>query len=96
MRVHPKASPSYRLTIPTHHLTLSPSYPLTILPSYYLTTLPSHPLDVEMLSLVGLGVAMGNAKPPARAAANVVVGTNDEDGVAEAVQSYVLDPHAAS
>ena len=49
-----------------------------------------------MLSLVGLGVAMGNAKPPARAAANVVVGTNDEDGVAEAVQSYVLDPHAAS
>ena len=52
--------------------------------------------NVEMLSLVGLGVAMGNAKPPARAAANVVVGTNDEDGVAEAVQSYVLDPHAAS
>ena len=49
-----------------------------------------------MLSLVGLGVAMGNANPPARAAADVVVGTNDEDGVAEAVQSYVLDPHAAS
>ena len=45
----------------------------------------------EMLSLVGLGVAMGNANPPARIAANVVVGTNDEDGVAEAVQSYVLD-----
>ena len=62
-----------------------------ILPSYHFTI-----LDVEMLSLVGLGVAMGNAKPPARAAADVVVGTNDEDGVAEAVQSYVLDPHAAS
>ena len=62
-----------------------------ILPSYHFT-IP----DVEMLSLVGLGVAMGNAKPPARAAADVVVGTNDEDGVAEAVQSYVLEPRAVS
>ena len=88
-RLHHVTVSSYRLAIlPSHHLTLSPSYPLTIL--------PSHPLDVEMLSLVGLGVAMGNANPPARAAANVVVGTNDDDGVAEAVQSYVLDPHAAS
>ena len=52
--------------------------------------------DVEMLGLVGLGVAMGNANPLARAAANVVVGTNDEDGVAEAVQRYVLGAHAAS
>ena len=49
-----------------------------------------------MLSLVGLGVAMGNANPPARIAANVVVGTNDEDGVAEAVQRYVLEPRAVS
>ena len=54
--------------------------------------------DVEMLGLVGLGVAMGNANPLARAAANVVVGTTDEDGVAEAVQRYVLgdSAHAAS
>ena len=48
--------------------------------------------DVEMLQLAGVGVAMGNAKPPARAAADVVVGTNDEDGVAEAVTRYVLEP----
>lgn len=32
-----------------------------------------------------LGVAMGNAGPKARAAADVVVATNDEDGVAEAI-----------
>ena len=67
------------------------------MPPHHLTTLPSHHLtilDVEMLSLVGLGVAMGNANPPARAAADVVVGTNDEDGVAEAVQRYVLEPRA--
>ena len=46
--------------------------------------------DVEMLRYVGLGVAMRNAKPPALAAADVVVGSNDEDGVAEAVRTYVL------
>lgn len=46
--------------------------------------------DIEMLRMVGLGVAMGNAKPEARAAADVVVGTNDEDGVAEAIERFVL------
>ena len=83
--------PSFTI-LPSHHLTTSPSYHLTILPPHHLTISP----DVEMLSLVGLGVAMGNANPPARAAADVVVGTNDEDGVAEAVQSYILDPRAVS
>ncbi|GAB4813524.1 hypothetical protein N2152v2_000570 [Parachlorella kessleri] len=48
--------------------------------------------DVEMLGLVGLGVAVGNAGSKARAAADVVVGSNDEDGVAEAVRKFVLQP----
>ena len=46
--------------------------------------------DVEMLRLVGVGVAMGNAKPPALAAADVVVASNDDDGVAEAVRRFVF------
>lgn len=46
--------------------------------------------DCEMLRMVGVGVAMGNAKPEAREAADVVVGTNDEDGVAEAIERFVL------
>ena len=52
--------------------------------------------DVEMLNLVGLGVAMGNAGPNAKAAANVTVSTNDEDGVAEAIEKYVLNPRGIS
>nr|ADF43173.1 HDH1m [Chlamydomonas reinhardtii] len=49
--------------------------------------------DVEMLQLAGLGVAMGNAGPKARAAADVVLAaTNDQDGVAEAIQRFVLEP----
>ena len=47
--------------------------------------------DVEMLQLCGLGVAMGNAGPGARAAADVVVATNDEHGVAQAIRQYVLE-----
>ena len=46
--------------------------------------------DCEMLRMVGVGVAMGNARPEAREAADVVVGTNDEDGVAEAIERFVL------
>lgn len=48
--------------------------------------------DMEMLHLAGLGVAMGNAAANTLAFADVQVGTNDEDGVAEAIERYVLDP----
>ncbi len=46
--------------------------------------------DVELLTAAGLGVAMGNAVPEARAAADVEVAGNDRDGVAEAIWRYVL------
>lgn len=46
--------------------------------------------DVEMLKLVGVGAAMGNAKPAAKEVADAVVGTNDEDGVAQAVTQFVF------
>src|SRR5262249_29777521 len=48
--------------------------------------------DCEILAAVGLGVAMGNACPEAQAAARVQVGTNEQDGVAEAIERYVLRP----
>ena len=38
--------------------------------------------DCSMLAAAGLGVAMGNAAPEAKAAARLVTGTNQEDGVA--------------
>ncbi len=40
------------------------------------------PNDIEMLAWAGHGVAMGNGHPHAKAAANEVTLTNDEDGVA--------------
>ncbi|KAG2437621.1 hypothetical protein HYH02_011260 [Chlamydomonas schloesseri] len=49
--------------------------------------------DVEMLQLAGLGVAMGNAGPKARAAADVVLERdNDQGGVADAIERFVLKP----
>ena len=48
------------------------------------------PNDVGMLKWAGLGVAMGNAWGPVREAADVIVPDNDDDGVAHAIEHYVL------
>lgn len=62
----------------------------------YLQIDPAHVLaigdgenDVEMIRLAGVGVAMGNAMPAAQAAAEYIVGTNDEDGVAQALALFL-------
>ena len=46
--------------------------------------------DVEILQRCGLGVAMGNAPDTVKAVANEVTATNLEDGVALALEKYVL------
>jgi Cof subfamily protein (haloacid dehalogenase superfamily) len=45
--------------------------------------------DIEMLQMAGIGVAMGNAMPSAKAAADYVTLSNDEDGVAHALQKFI-------
>lgn len=47
--------------------------------------------DIEMLRLAGIGVAMGNAMPAVFEAADVVVANHDEDGIAEAIERFVLN-----
>ena len=49
--------------------------------------------DLDMLSSVGLGVAMGNAHPAVLKRAAVTVASNAEDGVVEALQRFVLNGH---
>jgi Cof subfamily protein (haloacid dehalogenase superfamily) len=46
--------------------------------------------DMEMLEWAGLSAAMGNGHPEAKRAANVTVSTNEEHGVAEFIDAYVL------
>ncbi|MCB9450409.1 MAG: HAD family hydrolase [Anaerolineaceae bacterium] len=46
--------------------------------------------DVEMLQLAGIGVAVGNAAAVVKDVADYVVASNDADGVAEAIERFVL------
>lgn len=46
--------------------------------------------DIEMLELVGLGVAVENAAEKLKAVADEIVANHDEDGVAEAIERFVL------
>lgn len=52
--------------------------------------------DIPMITAAGLGVAMGNAFPEVKAAADFITRTNNEDGVAYAIHKFVLgdDPDA--
>jgi len=47
--------------------------------------------DMEMIQLAGIGVAVGNASAKLKEAAQYTVATNDQDGVAEALERFVLD-----
>lgn len=46
--------------------------------------------DIPMIEYAGIGVAMANAVPAAKAVADVVTLSNEADGVAQVVQEYVL------
>jgi len=44
--------------------------------------------DVPMLNWAGIGVAMGNALPEVKESVSYVTGTNDQDGVATAIERF--------
>lgn len=46
------------------------------------------PNDIEMLRWAGLGVAMGNARPEVKDAADHVTATNDDGGVADVLERW--------
>jgi Cof subfamily protein (haloacid dehalogenase superfamily) len=46
--------------------------------------------DVTMIQLAGLGIAMGNAQESVKACADYVTLTNDEDGVAVAIEKQII------
>ncbi len=51
--------------------------------------------DLEMLAYAGLGVVMGNADEELKALGYYVTGTNDEDGLAQALRRFLLDEEGA-
>ena len=48
--------------------------------------------DLDMIEYAGLGVAMGNGSERVKSAAQFIARTNEEFGVAQAIQQFVLAP----
>ena len=46
--------------------------------------------DTTMVSFAGLGVAMENAQPHLKSQADYIADTNDNDGVAEVIEKFIL------
>ena len=52
--------------------------------------------DIEMLRYAGIGVAMGNAPVAVKASADWVTTTIEKDGVARAIERWILHPKSGS
>ncbi|MGI6168764.1 MAG: Cof-type HAD-IIB family hydrolase [Christensenellales bacterium] len=48
-------------------------------------------IDKSMIEYAGLGIAMGNALPEVKAVADHITASNDEDGVALAIERFILN-----
>lgn len=46
--------------------------------------------DLSMIQYAGLGIAMANAQPVVRENADFITYSNDEDGVAHAVEKFIF------
>ncbi|HEX6291603.1 MAG TPA: HAD family hydrolase [Herpetosiphonaceae bacterium] len=80
---HPRATKEDALAELTQRIGVQPSEVLA---------LGDAEADAGMLRWAGVGVAMGNAMPEARAAATWVAPTHDEAGLAAAIERFVLTP----
>lgn len=60
------------------------------IPAEQTMAIGDHDSDASLLQWAGIGVAMGNAGPAAKAIANVITSSNLRDGVAEALEQWVL------
>ena len=47
--------------------------------------------DIPMLQAAGIGAAMGNAAKEVKEAADIVIGSNNEDGIAAYLDAYLTD-----
>lgn len=45
--------------------------------------------DISMIRYGGVGVAMGNAQPEVKAAADYITATNDEDGLVQVIHEFI-------
>jgi hydroxymethylpyrimidine pyrophosphatase-like HAD family hydrolase len=77
----PQADKKTALGVILAHLGISPQQAIAI---------GDNMNDLPMLSFVGFSVAMGNAIPELKQCASVIAPDNDHEGVAWALETYVL------
>ena len=46
--------------------------------------------DISMIKFAGVGVAMGNAQPAVKEVADYITATNDEDGLVQVIEEFIL------
>ena len=46
--------------------------------------------DISMIKYAGVGVAMGNAQTAVKEAADYITASNDEDGLVEVINRFIL------
>lgn len=46
--------------------------------------------DISMIQYAGTGVAMGNAQPAVKEVADYITGTNDEDGLVQVIDKFIM------
>ncbi|MCD4671061.1 MAG: Cof-type HAD-IIB family hydrolase [Anaerolineaceae bacterium] len=59
------------------------------IPKEQIIAIGDGPNDERMLKYVGCGIAMGNASPALKELADLIIGTNDENGLANAIQDWL-------
>lgn len=79
---HPQATKEAAIALLADHIGLTPAE---------VVTLGDADADAGMLQWAGVGVAMGNAMPEARAAADWVAPDHDQAGFAAAIEKFVLN-----
>ncbi len=60
------------------------------IPREQVVAIGDHENDLQMIAWAGLGLAMGNAIPAVREAADAIIPTVEEAGVAWAIKRYLL------
>ncbi|NLC37783.1 MAG: HAD family phosphatase [Clostridia bacterium] len=79
--LHPEATKGLGLQALARHLHVEQEQVMGIGDSYN---------DLEMFKYAGFSVVMGNAEPAVKEAADYVTLTNDDDGVAEALEKFII------
>ncbi|HBT20828.1 MAG TPA: Cof-type HAD-IIB family hydrolase [Peptococcaceae bacterium] len=82
---HPEATKARGLEAVAEHLGLKKDEIMAIGDSYN---------DLEMLEYAGLAVVMGNAREDIKRYADYITATNEDDGVAEALEKFILKKEA--